>query len=684
MAIVPLPVADRNMMIGIDRVFKYLSDRGIRTPEERDLLQIRIVTAEDIGKRDDNRAAIVFTHFDIAGHPIDWWCARLIDTQPSFASLAPRGKTYCPPKEPPAAYLVPSVATPHHLDWTNIPEGSPIFIHESCIKAYAGARAGYYSIGLNGVWGWGSSKHEIALLRQIKDLPWAAKKLKCIVVFDSNVDTNDDVHAALAKFAERMGYICKVEVQHLPLPKPPEEFGKGDWGFDDYCVFYGDSAGEQFLDTWETDAQPAALSELELMKLELNRRVAIVRNISCIVEQDTGVVMRKAAFTDVNYAHFTASVTDGEKIIQVSVPKMWLKDPKHTSVFEMNYVPGADKIQDDVYNLWRPSGVEPLEGDVSRWLKLMEFSLPDENIRKWLIQWLAYPLQNPGKKMDSFVFIYGYSGTGKQAILYPILRIYGKANAITVGKENLESSFNSIYAQRQFVVFDEMNKGKHSDPEATYNKLKKLTTLATLTVNTKGVPEYDITNCLNFAVIANYPNALKIDDGDRRCCVIEFGSRERTLGKPWFTDYHEWIDDRGASEVYDYLLKVDLSDFNPHGDAPMTEIKKVAITAGKRADEQWISTLWEDPDQVLPTAAGARALFTSDELASMCYAEDAGQVSMGLKKTFGVSMHAAGFRRLPLKIAKKVVWFYVVRKRDREWTSDEMRQHLKKMQFPGV
>lgn len=683
MAIVPLPALDRNMMVGIDKVFKYLADRGIRTPEERDLLQIRIVTAEDIGKRDDNRAAIVFTHFDLQGHPIDWWSARLIDTQISFATLAPRGKTYCPPKEPPAAYLTPAVATPHNLDWTNIPEGSPIFIHESCIKAYAGARAGYYSIGLNGVWGWGSSKHEIALLRQIKDLPWGPKKLKCVVVFDSNVDTNDDVHAALAKFAERMAYITKTEVLHLPLPKPPEEFGKQDWGFDDYCVFYGDSAGEQFLDTWETDAVPAALSELELMKLELNAKCVVVRNISCVVEQHTGVIMRRNQFVELNYSHMTAMVEQGEKLIEVSVPKMWLKDPRRAEVLKMDYVPGQDVLSNDVYNLWRPSDVTPLEGPVDRWQHLLEFSIPNEEIREWFINWLAYPLQNPGHKMDSFPFIYGFPGTGKQAAIYPLLRIYGALNAITVGKENLESAFNSIYAQRQFVVFDEMNKGKHSDPEATYNKLKKLTTLDTLTVNTKGVPEYVITNCLNFVVIANYPDALKIDEDDRRCCVIEFGSRSRSLSKQWFKEYFDWIDDRGAAEVYDYLLRRDLSGFDPHGDAPMTEIKTIAIAAGQRADEVWINALWNEPESVLPPVVGARCLFTNDELATWCY-ENETELGIGLKKNFGVRLHAAGFRTAPLKINKKVVWFYIVRKRDEEWTSDRMRRHLKVQGYPGA
>ena len=679
MAIVPVPAVERNMLVGIDKIFQYLSDRGVSTPEERDEFGIKIFTAEDIGKRNDNRAAIVFTHYDFQGHPIEWFSSRLIETSISFGSaLANRGKTYCPPREPPAAYLPPT------LDWTDIPEGSPVFVHESVLKAINGAKLGYYSIGLNGVWGWGSKKHEIALISQIKDLPWLSKKLQCVVVFDSNVATNDDVHAALAKFAERMGYICKVDVLHLPLPKPPAEFGKPDWGFDDFTKFYGPTVANDFLAKWRENAVPAAMSELDTMMLQLNNECAVVRNMSCIVEQESGTIMTRAKFTEVNYAHYTVMVEQGEKLIQTSVPRLWLANPKRTTVERVDYLPGQALIAEGAYNTWRSSDVYPAEGSVDKWLELLEFSIPDPALRKWYIQWLAYPLQNPGKKMDSFVFIYGYPRTGKQAALAPLLHIYGKENAITVGKEDLESSFNGIYAQRQFVVFDEMNKGSKSDPETTYNKLKKLTTLDTLVVNTKGIPQYNIRNCLNFAVIANYPDALKLDQGDGRCCVIEFGARDKTLGKPWFTEYFKWVEDVGASYVYDYLLRYPLDDFNPHGDAPMTEIKQIATTAARRADEEWINTLWYDPDAVLPPIVDGRCLFTNEELATMCYQDDPQGVSLGLKKTFGVKMHAAGFHRQQLKIGKAPVWFYIVRKRNEEWDPARMRTHLKTHGFKGL
>ena len=44
---------------------------------------------------------------------------------------------------------------------------------------------------------------------------------------------------------------------------------------------------------------------------------------------------------------------------------------------------------------------------------------------KWLLQWMAYPLQNPGAKMGSAVVMHGPQGTGKSLIFTTLAEIYG-------------------------------------------------------------------------------------------------------------------------------------------------------------------------------------------------------------------------------------------------------------------
>ena len=165
------------------RVLTYLADRGIDVELAR-TLQLKILPAQELYASirgadspwhglEETRTAIVFPHFDIRGDLLEWWSARLVqaDAPPpskvhSFGSYidptksGKLGKMTCPPNEPPRAYLPQGAGLP---DWTQIPKGSRVYIHESVIKAVNGAVLGFYSVGLNGVFGWSSAKHDMAL-----------------------------------------------------------------------------------------------------------------------------------------------------------------------------------------------------------------------------------------------------------------------------------------------------------------------------------------------------------------------------------------------------------------------------------------------------------------------------------------------------------------------------------------
>ena len=225
--------------MGFPLVLKYLRDRGIESSMLDDL-GIHILPASEVIGRSrgaataDDRLAVIFPHFNVAGDYIDWWSARLVETglRPvvhSIANLAPhkRGKMYCPPNEAPHAYLPPI------LEWTALQRGDRVYIHESCIKAINGARLKRYSLGLNGVWGWGSKKHSLGLVQELKDLPWKALDLQPVIVFDSNAADNWDVQAAISQLAARLLEITGRTAVHILLPRAAD----GDHlGFVDFCV----------------------------------------------------------------------------------------------------------------------------------------------------------------------------------------------------------------------------------------------------------------------------------------------------------------------------------------------------------------------------------------------------------------------------------------------------------------
>lgn len=652
---------------GLDAAYDYLAARGITALEEIDRYGIRVLMAHQVGKGADDRAAIVFPHYDMSGNEVDWWSCRLVEVsgqKPTNAwrAMIPsqRGKMYCPAKEPPDVYL------PNILDWADMPHGAIVYIHESVIKALNGAKLGYYSIGLNGVWGWCSKKHEIPLIHRLKDLPWQKKQLRCCVVFDSNAATNDQVALSILRFAERMRAICKVEVQHLLLPPSPD--GR-DWGFDDYVQHHGADAAQKWLDG-AVDAPVVQVAELEAELLDLNNEVAVVRNLSKIVNIATGDIMGRGEFTEIAYAPRQVWDETGERPRHISVAKAWLKWPARTEVERLEYMPGEDLLAKGCLNIWRGMAVEPEEGDVSRWLHILDYNIQDEGLRSWVIKWLAYPLVHPGSKLATYLHLYGGAGVGKQALIEPLMRVYGRHNAVVVGRAALVSDFNSIYSNKQLINFDELHGGGHADlGQKINNKMKMLVTGETLVVNRKGDPEYTVQNCAQVVTTSNYVDSIQMDGDDRRACVVKFGAQGGRLPDTFWQDYYAWLDSGGSAAVYAYLLGVDLSGWDPKGWAPMTQDKADVISAGRKGLEGWAHDFVnETADMMMPILRGARVL-TMAQIEQCYIAQNEGaKSSTNQRRVLGVRLASAGMEQVEVKWEGSKVRAWVL---DKEWATSQ-------------
>lgn len=668
---------------GLSKVYQYLRDRGI-TEDLIDRLGLLIVPARELIAKargapnmfDDPRLAIVFPHQNVQGKPIDWWSSRLVDVSAvpviatGFAAMVEArkwGKMFCPPQEAPHGYLSPL------QDWSTLKEGDSVYIHESCIKAINGARLGYWSIGLNGVWGFTSRKHGVSLVEELRGLPWKALRLNPVIVFDSNAADNWDVKGAISVLAARIHEVTGRRARHLDLPR--RESGE-HWGFDDYAVALGEGAARKYLDD-AAASQEVEISGAELLKIKLNEEVCVVRSLSRIAEQATGTLMTRAAFTDVNYATYTASIED-DKV--VNVPRMWLMDERRVEVERLEYSPGSERlVRGEFLNLWRGMGCEPLEGDVGPWLELLDRRIASHELKRWVVQWFAYPLQNLGAKLFSYIHLYGPPGSGKNGLLAPFMKIYGD-NAVVIGKDQIDSTFNSVYATRQFVNLDEIHGGNEVGAITISNRIKFLATSPKIPVNKKGEPEYTVRNHLNMVTTSNYSDSVKLDDGDRRACVIQFGRRDDGMGDDFWKRYFHWVDAGGAEALYAYLLRVDMTGFDPAGHAPMTEWKELVTDATRGAMEKWVRDLWEDPDSVLPPIMQGFKVLSPEQLGAAYYPNEPGKNTPGLRNALGQRMQDMGFRRTDqIKVDGRPMRFWIIREKDQEWTNDMVRSAAKRL-----
>lgn len=569
----------------------YLTKRGF-TLEEKDRIKIEIIPISSLAEYvprvsirpyHEDSVAIVLPHFDPVGNSYGYASARIIQPEIKIASF--RNDTADAPK-----LLCPGNITPKpHFSLLNPEATTTVYVTESRLKADTIAKCGFYAVGVNGVWGWSHKNSNSKVLTEIWEFPWARVK-NVVFVPDSNTD-NPNVMSAVVQFAANMR-MRGVEVQLLKVPKNAE--GE-DQGIDDY---YAENGKDKCAALLSGVADAIEKDSVTSKKWELNEKVCFIRQISRYAEIDTGHLMTYGDFTKGNYGNWVEYNEEGKPL---SIPQIWNAWEGRREVEELAYRPGLSPLVDGQFlNLWKGMGCEPRKGDASPLLEFLGNNIPNPEERKWMIQWFAYPLQNLGAKMATSLIVIGQQGIGKSLLANVVSKIYGPANSVMITREQLDSTFNSIYSAKQFVVVDEMSKNSRRDVAlASSNKLKTLVTELRLLVNRKGQPEFEIENHMNIVMTSNHVDALFMEDGDRRFAVIEFSPIiDRRYDHGYWDSFAKWCDDN-LGVIYDFLLTYDISDFAPYGRAPETEAKKSMIESSYTDEQQLASALWESPGAIL-------------------------------------------------------------------------------------
>jgi hypothetical protein len=267
---------------------------------------------------------------------------------------------------------------------------------------------------------------------------------------------------------------------------------------------------------------------------------------------------------------------------------------------KFTYAPGEDKFTygdyGTLFNTWSGWGVNPKAGSVKLFLKLIDhiFTGAEPEAKQWFIRWLAYPLQFPGVKMFCSAVVHGIRhGTGKSLVGYVLGRIYG-SNFTEISQIDLHNHFNEWAECMQFVLGDDVT-GSNKRNDADF--LKKLITQREIRINPKYIPTYVVPDCINYYFTANHPDSFFLEDDDRRFFIHEV--QVGALDEEFYVEFMMWLDSGGASAVFDYLLNLDLGDFNPAAPAFRTAAKERMIANVQSDLAGWTRLLISAPDHVL-------------------------------------------------------------------------------------
>lgn len=278
----------------------------------------------------------------------------------------------------------------------------------------------------------------------------------------------------------------------------------------------------------------------------------------------------------------------------------WIKHPERRNMAKENLVfdPTQSVNPETHVNMFRGLPLEPVrDDDACRNIRHMLWCLcnQDNEVFVWLRKWLAYPLQHVGAKMQTAVLMHSrVHGSGKSFFFDGVLReIYGDY-CRTFGQSELESQYNDWISQALFGVFEEVL--SRSQRYSHTGTLKQMITGKKVRINQKYIQGWEESNHLNCVFLSNEVEPLPIEPSDRRFLVVW---PETKLMEELQVGVDAELRAGGAAAFYDWLLRVDTSDFNEHSKPPETEAKRRLIDIGRPAWEvfydDWVNSRLDVP-----------------------------------------------------------------------------------------
>jgi putative DNA primase/helicase len=233
----------------------------------------------------------------------------------------------------------------------------------------------------------------------------------------------------------------------------------------------------------------------------------------------------------------------------------------------IGFYPNLSKLPNGCYNLFDGWHCKPKKGDCSFVINHINEVLCDGNLQAggYFIQWLAHIFQRPDVKPSVAVFIKSVEGTGKGTLFRLLQEILGVHTSQINGAELVTRNFNGILTAKLLIFADEVNLIERD----TFDKVKGLISEPTCQLEKKGIEAEPMANLSRFIFASNHDQVIPAGKRERRFLLIE-ASDKKASDKDYWVAFNKLINPEYAGYFLDYLLKVDLSGFDPYN-APMTK-----------------------------------------------------------------------------------------------------------------
>lgn len=412
---------------------------------------------------------------------------------------------------------------------------------------------------------------------------------------------------------------------------------------------------EEDISLEETGIESYSSDEKRILE-QMNQKHAFVRDYAgsprvLVYIYDDLIGKKRIAFQSVDsfylwYMNQTVPVMMGGKVMQMEMGKWWIR---HVDRREYNTVTfDPEHLEKDQYgihvkngsiNLWSGLGVEPKKGNWKHlrkhiWLVLCN---KDKAKFKYVMRWMAWSVQNPGKPAEVAIVFKGKKGTGKGLIAKTMTSLFGQHGLIVSSRKALTGEFNGHLERSCFVFADEAYYPGDKEVEGI---IKALITEPTLFLEGKHKDGRNVKNCLKIMMASNNDWVVPASSDERRFFINEVDGMYATDGvrskvrDAYFNRVFKEIENGGKQAFIYSLLNFDLKGWHPRTGIPeTTELQKQVfhshgyavkalyeflqngIFPGDR-DKLWVkgSTLWESVEKYFPEVRKASTVAKKDAL----------------------------------------------------------------------
>lgn len=231
-----------------------------------------------------------------------------------------------------------------------------------------------------------------------------------------------------------------------------------------------------------------------------------------------------------------------------------------------------------------PQKVRPIDKrNIERVRRHVSHLLADEREQRLLLSWLAYVVQNPGRRVNWAILLQGTEGDGKSFFAFLLRAVMGIPNVAMLNASSFKSDFTG-WAVGQCVAAVEELRLQGESRFDILNKIKPFITNDVVEIHAKGKTQFNADNTTNYILFTNFRDALPLNDNDRRYMVLF----SRWQGKEALRQFNEenplYYQElygaiaESASALRKWLLDMELDDeFNPRGNAPHTKAHDIMV-----------------------------------------------------------------------------------------------------------